>query len=89
MPFGDKNINVMLSLAPQWKRVAILLDLNPALVDIIESNSLPPHQVEKACTEMFRQWIEGDEATWTSLLELLVHIKEIRLASDLREALLS
>ena len=89
MPFGDKNINVMLSLAPQWKRVAILLDLNPALVDIIESNSLPPHQVEKACTEMFRQWIEGDEATWTSLLKLLVHIKEIRLASDLREALLS
>ena len=89
MPFEDKNINVMLSLAPQWKRVAILLDLNPARVDIIERNSLPPYQVQKASTQMWREWIEGDGATWTALLELLVHIKEFRLASDLREALLS
>ena len=69
--------------------MAILLDLNPARVDIIETNSLPPYQVEKACNEMFREWIERDEATWTALLELLVHIKEFRLASDLREVLLS
>ena len=88
MPFGDKNINVMRSLVPQWKRVAILLGFNPVRVDFIETNSLPPHQVEKACTMMLRDWIESDGATWSALLELLVHITEIRLASDLREALL-
>ena len=89
MPFGEKNINIIECLASDWKRVGILLDLNPARVDNIQSNCLPPRQVQKACTEMFREWIKEDNATWTALLELLVLIKEIRLASDLREALLS
>ena len=89
MPFGEKNINIIECLASDWKRVGILLDLNPARVDNIQSNCLPPRQVQKACTETFREWIKEDNATWTALLVLLERIEEIRLASDLREALLS
>ena len=78
-------------LAPQWKTVAILLGLDDAHVKIIESDSQPPHQTEKACTEMLREWIKGDKATWNALLELLENenIKELRLASDIRHALMS
>ena len=91
LPFGNKNITVMKSLAPQWKTAAILLGLDDERVKIIESNSLPPHQTEKACTEMLREWIKGDKATWNALLELLENenIKLLRLASDLRHALMS
>ena len=91
LPFGDKNITIMKLLAPQWKTAAILLGLDDACVKIIESDSLTPHQTEKACTEMLREWINGDKATWNVLLELLENenIKLLHLAGDLRQVLTS
>ena len=81
----------MKTLAPQWKTAAILLGLDDARCRIIESDSLPTHQTEKACTEMLREWIKGEKETWNALLEVLENenIKELRLASDLRQALMS
>ena len=91
LPFGDKNITIMKTLAPQWKFAAIQLGLDDTRCKIIETDSLPPHQTEKACTEILREWIKGDKATWNALLEVLENenIKELRLASDLRQALMS
>ena len=91
LPLGGKNITIMKTLAPLWKTAAILLGLDDPRCKIIESDSLPPHQTEKACTEILREWIKGDKATWLALLEVLENenIKELRLASDLRQALMS
>ena len=91
LPFGDKNITIMKTLAHQWKTAAIQLGLDDTRCKVIESDSLPPKQTEKACTEMLREWIKGDKATWNALLEVLENenIKEQHLASEIRQALMS
>ena len=91
LPFGNKTITIMKTLAPQWQFVAIQLGFDDTRRKIIESDSLPPHQTEKACTEMLQEWIKGDKATWLALLEVLENesIKELRLASEIRQALMS
>ena len=63
LPLGDKNITIMTTLAPKWQFVAIQLGFDDTRCKIIESDSLAPHQTEKACTEMLREWIKGDQAT--------------------------
>ena len=91
LPFGNKTITIMKTLAPQWQFVAIQLGFDDTHCEIIESDSLPPHRTEKACTEMLREWIKGDKATWLALLEVLEieSINELRLASEIRQALMS
>ena len=83
LPFGNKTITIMKTLAPKWQFVAIQLGFDDTRRKIIESDSLPPHQTEKACTEMLQEWL--------ALLEVLEieSIKELRLASEIRQALMT
>ena len=40
-----------------------------------------------ACMELFTLWLDGPDATWGNLIELLVDLEQNELAKQVRDAL--
>ena len=86
---GEK-IKIIESVAPQWKELGDLLDLDPEgrTLKLIEANiQLRGHVA--CCWEMFVTWLQGKgrEATWEVLIELLDDIDQSELAKTVTTAL--
>ena len=87
LPHGRGSINVIEGIASKWKRVATALSINSDRIDIISTNS--SHNVEDACWEMLRWWLDTqrDKATWCALIKA-IHVVELHvLANDIETAL--
>ena len=87
LPHGRESINVIEGIAPQWKRVATALSFNSDRIDIISTNS--SHNVEDACWEMLRWWLDTqrDKATWRALIKAIRVVELHVLAHDIETAL--
>ena len=59
LPHNGQQINILETIAAKWRRVGIALGLNRHRIDIIQSDTLPPNQTEKACRAMLEYWMEG------------------------------
>ena len=79
------KIKVMEEVAAHWDRLAIHLDFPQCVIDIIKTDY--PNQTEKACHQMFQQWLERADPTWRALLKALEDMDMNTLASDLRKLL--
>ena len=86
---GEK-IEIIESVAPQWKQLGDLLDFDPVgrTLELIEANNQVKGPVA-CCREMFITWLKGKgkEATWEVLIELLNNIGQSELAKQVKTAL--
>ena len=89
LPHSRGNINVIESLAANWKRVAIALSINSYRIAIIDANS--SRNVEDACLEMLQWWLDQQQekkATWRALIRAIRDVAELQvLARDMETAL--
>ena len=89
LPHSRGNINVIESLAANWKRVAIALSINSYRIAIIDANS--SRNVEDACLEMLQWWLDQQQekkATWRALIRAIQDVAELQvLARDMETAL--
>ena len=86
---GDK-VEIIRTIAPDWKNVGILLDLDPNArkVKCIETD----HAYKQngsiiCCQEIFRLWLDSPDATWGNLIELLNDAEHAALAEQIKNAL--
>lgn len=85
------KIEVIKSLAPQWKQLGILLDFDTdgAQLDLIEYEN-GQQNPQKCCLAMIRYWMAGNgeqPATWRKLIELLRDCEKDVLAAQLEREL--
>ena len=82
-----KKIEIIKSIAPQWKDLGTLLEFDDDghTLELIETQHGNPLA---CCRRMFRHWIAGNgkPATWETLLELLDDIGEKRLVEQIKLA---
>ena len=85
-----ERINIIESIAPDWKDVGFHMDLDPEGRKI---NSIEAEHAHKqnglhvCCRETFKLWLDSPDATWGNLIELLVDSGQKQLAKDVRDAL--
>jgi len=88
-----QSVNVIKSLAPQWKQFGLCLDFDHTgqQLDLIEAeHAHESHRVVACCQEMFRHWLEGNgvqPVTWRTLIKLLVDCNELFLVKQIKDAL--
>ena len=67
----DLAYEVIPSVCPKWKNLAILLRLEMITMDMIEANH---RSVRDCCLEMFDVWLRQDDtASWSKLVAALRH----------------
>ena len=70
---GD-NLEIIETIAPRWKTVGYLMDLDPdrRKVDVIEAEYAHKQNGVVTCyQEIFKLWLDREDATWEKLNELL------------------
>ena len=80
------DYNIRDQVATDWRDLGVQLlpDLFHVQLDIIEENN--PTNVQNCCTEMFKYWLKVDTAaSWSKLIEALMHINQNHLAECIRE----
>jgi len=86
---GEK-INIIESVAPQWKELGCLLDFDPdgQTLQLIQADYQQQGHLA-CCQEMFRRWLngKGKKATWETLIEVLGDIDQSELAKQIKTAL--
>ena len=68
------NLKIIETIAPRWKTVGYLMDLDPdrRKVDVIEAEyAHKQNGVVTCCQEIFKLWLDREDATWEKLNELL------------------
>ena len=86
---GDR-VNIMESIAPVWKKFGFLMDLdsNGQKVNRIEAEHAHKRNGQDiCCQELFTLWLDGPDATWGNLIELLVDSEHKELAEKVKDAL--
>ena len=87
---GGEKVQIIKSLAPQWKELGALLDFDTEgrTLKLIEADHQQKGYVA-CCQEMFTLWLQGKgkEATWELLIELLDDIDQSELAKQVKAAL--
>ena len=72
-----RELRIIETVAPHWKKVAIALGFNQARIKTIEMGS--HYQPEEACREIFSSWLNGAHdlkpVTWSSLIQCLKEAK--------------
>jgi len=61
------RVNIIESIAPVWKKIGFLMDLDPKgqKVEHIEAeHALKQDGLDICCQEMFKLWLEDPNATW-------------------------
>ena len=86
---GEK-IQIINSVAPQWKQLGALLDFDAEgrTLSLIEADCQQEGHIA-CCQKMFMHWLngKGKETTWKVLLELLEDIDQSELARKVKNAL--
>lgn len=82
----NDEINIIENVASDWGKVAMALKFSPSAIKIIEKDN--KSDCEKACQEMFRQWLDGKKDTrkpvlWTTLIKVLNQCDKSELAKRL------
>ena len=66
---------VVQEVAPKWWKLGLLLDIDPVVIEIIQSGSNVNVKVDALCQEMFQKWLNEDRLTgsaprtWRSVVE--------------------
>ena len=86
---GEK-VEIIKTIAPDWKQVGYLMDLDPKghTVECIEADHA--HERNRSlscCQEMFRLWLDSPDATWGNLIELLTDSEHKELAEQVKNSL--
>jgi len=86
---GEK-VEIIKTIAPDWKQVGYLLDLDPNghKIRCIEAEHV--HKLNGpviCCQEVFTVWLESSDATWGNLVELLTDSEHKELAEQVKNAL--
>ena len=85
-----ERVNIIESIAPVWKDVGYLMDLDPEgrKVEHIEAeHAHKPNGLHICCREMFKLWLDSPDATWQNVIELLVDSEQQVLAEQVKDAL--
>ena len=86
---GNKKIQIIKTLAPDWNDFGVLLDFDEAgtELDSIEK----AHPTDKArCKAMFQHWLKGNgvrPCSWRKLIQLLEDCDQDLLAKEIQDAL--
>ena len=86
---GNKKIQIIKTLAPDWNDFGVLLDFDEAgtELDSIEK----AHPTDKArCKAMFQHWLKGNgvrPCSWRKLIQLLEDCDQDLLAEEIQDAL--
>ena len=85
-----QKVEIIESIAPNWKELGICLDFDDdgRKLDLIESEQKQNGPIA-CCQQMFKHWLGGNgkAATWRVLLGLLEDIHQTNLAIRVRIAL--
>ena len=86
---GDKKIQIIKRLAPEWNDLGILLDFDESGTEL--DNIEKAHSTDKArCKAMFQHWIKGNgvrPCSWRKLIQLLEDCDQESLAKEIQDAL--
>ena len=80
---SGKTYRILAKVSPKWNRFAIALGLEED-IDSVRMNT--HHQVENACLEILRRWLDGGgrkPVTWSTFIECLDDIQLGTLAEEL------
>ena len=87
---GDKMIRIIDELAPNWRKIGLLLNFSPPDLDNI--NEHHKGSPESCCEKMLNNWLAGrnDERdkrpkNWDTLLEVIKAASWGTLASNIKE----
>ena len=86
---GDK-IEIIKTLAPDWKTVGFLMDLDPMGLEVKCIEAEYVHRVNGpiiCCQEVFLRWLDSRTVTWGNLIELLIDSEQNELARRVKDAL--
>jgi len=86
---GDR-VNIMESVTPSWKKLGFLMDLDSSgqkVKNIEAEHAHKQNGQDICCQELFTLWLNGADATWGNLIELLVDLEQNELAKQVRDAL--
>ena len=84
------RVNIIESIAPVWKKIGFLMDLDPKgqeVENIEAEHALKQDDQDICCQEMFKLWLEDPNATWGNLIEILVDSDQEELAEQIKDAL--
>ena len=85
-----ERVNIIESIAPVWKDVGFLMDLDPEGQKVKHIEAEHAHKLNGlriCCREMFQLWLDSPDATWGNLIELLVDSEHRELAKQVKDAL--
>ena len=86
---GEK-IEIIKTIAPDWKEVGFLMDFDPKGMKIASIEAEHAHKRNGpviCCREIFTIWLDQPDATWGNLVELLIDSEQKDLAEQLKDAL--
>lgn len=86
---GDR-VNIMEAIAPGWKKFGLLMDLDSTRQKVRHIEAEHAHKQngqDICCQELFTVCLDGADATWRNLIELLVDSEQGELAKQVRDAL--
>lgn len=86
---GDK-VEIIKTLAPDWKKVGFLMDLDPTGLEVKCIEAEYAHRVNDpiiCCQEVFLRWLDTQRATWGNLIELLIDSEQKELAKQVKDAM--
>ena len=86
---GDK-VEIIKTIAPDWKGVGILMDLDPNARKVERIETDHAHKRNGSvicCQEIFRLWLDSPDATWGNLIELLNDSEYTELAEQVKNVL--
>ena len=84
------KINIIETVAPDWKKIGILMNLDPNArkVECIETDHTHKRNGSViCCEEIFRLWLDRPDATWGNLIELLIDAEHTALAEQVKDVL--
>ena len=87
----------METISPEWKKFGLLMPWTLTQLDkklgTLKQSMLTSRVCSQAngqdicCQELFTVWLDGADATWGNLIELLVDSEQGELAKQVRDAL--
>ena len=83
-----KKVEIIKSITPQWWQLGLLMGLDDEgrTVDFIEAEFQSEGQAV-CCQEVFKLWLKGQDATWGTLIELLIDCEQKALAEQVKDSL--
>ena len=86
---GDKKIQIIKTLAPNWNELGDLLDFDKIGTEL--DNIEKAHSTDKArCKAMFQHWLKGNgvkPCSWWTLIQLLKDCDQESLANEIQDVL--